>query len=492
MAVRALKWAAANFPGYYEAMKADKKPTVVNSSTFESFAAALNMVYKLQVLKKNLSRTRPARIRDYHVVDWTFKALFDQMMKKDAIDFVSEKDPAGTGVSDTIPMTDIRNISHAFLLQGLLYHFRDRCMLLLAVHSGARGDEIRRMRNFLWGGVLRLQCIGPCGFHVLLYRTSGEKQHNPSDVDYRWYAPHRDPLMCPQVALFFYYMAGYTLGGEEFPSGEADDDGTWESWRGECVFPQDKSRTTPMTYSSHNDATKSFLATHEIKTTATTHSLRKTSVQNADQWGLSEDVLQRMCHWMQKNMMQKRYLTQVPPEGALVAGNWPDINGKNYTRFFHPRFIILPTPALVEHMFPFLPRLRAVAALRKAEKKLFISQAAVLETIEYLAVVGFQGCLDLVYTRRCLDANGVCTNPVIKNIMMHPDFQERLQSYGAGHQLQLFNRLQPRSNEEMMLSIVAFLSQRQGWQAGPLQAAVFPATMDYNEMIAGAKEDSQS
>ena len=63
----------------------DKKPAVVNSSTFESFAAALNMVYKLQVLKKNLSRTRPARIRDFHVVDWTFKALFDQMMKKDAM-----------------------------------------------------------------------------------------------------------------------------------------------------------------------------------------------------------------------------------------------------------------------------------------------------------------------------------------------------------------------------------------------------------------------
>jgi hypothetical protein len=86
MAVRALKWAAANFPGYYEAMKGiDKKPSVVNSSTFESFAAAMNMVYKLQVLKSNLSRTRPARIRDYHVVDWTFKALFDQMMKKDAM-----------------------------------------------------------------------------------------------------------------------------------------------------------------------------------------------------------------------------------------------------------------------------------------------------------------------------------------------------------------------------------------------------------------------
>ena len=86
MAVRALKWAAANFHGYYEAMQAvDKKPAVVNSSTFESFAAALNMVYKLQVLKKNLSRTRPARIRDFHVVDWTFKALFDQMLKKDAM-----------------------------------------------------------------------------------------------------------------------------------------------------------------------------------------------------------------------------------------------------------------------------------------------------------------------------------------------------------------------------------------------------------------------
>ena len=86
-----------------------------------------------------------------------------------------------------------------------------------------------------------------------------------------------------------------------------------------------------------------------------------------------------MGHWM-----QKRYLTQVPPEGALIAGNWPDVTGKNYTRFFHPRFIMLPTLALVDYMFPPLARLRAVVASRKAENKLVISQAAVLETLEYL------------------------------------------------------------------------------------------------------------
>ena len=37
--------------------------------------------------------------------------------------------------------------------------------------------------------------------------------------------------------------------------------------------------------------------------------------------------------------------------------------------------------------------------------------------------------------------------------------------------------------------MITFSSQRQGWQAAPLQAAVFPATVDYDEMIAGAQED---
>ena len=83
MAVRALKWAAANFPGYYEAMQTEKKPTVISASTFDSFAAALNMVYKLQLLKKNLANDRPNRIRGYPVVDLTFKSLSDKMMKKD-------------------------------------------------------------------------------------------------------------------------------------------------------------------------------------------------------------------------------------------------------------------------------------------------------------------------------------------------------------------------------------------------------------------------
>ena len=224
--------------------------------------------------------------------------------------------------------------------------------------------------------------------------------------------------MCPQVALSFYYMARYTLGAEDFPSGEADDDGTWEAWRSECVFPQDKSRTTPMSYKSHLDATNQFLKDHDLQTSGKTHALRKTAVQYAEQAGVENS-------------------THVPPDGALAAGGWQGIDGKNYNRFFHPRFIILPTPALVDHMFPFLPRLRAVVAGRKAEKKKCVSQAAVLEFIELLAVVGFQGCLDLVYTKRAFDSSNNCINPVIQYIMNHPDFKLRLQSYVAGHEQQV-------------------------------------------------------
>jgi hypothetical protein len=86
MATRAIRWAGANFPGYYEAMnEIDKKSAVITKATLENFAAALSAVYKLQVTHAGLVDSRPERIRGYTAVDTVYVSVAETLKQKDTM-----------------------------------------------------------------------------------------------------------------------------------------------------------------------------------------------------------------------------------------------------------------------------------------------------------------------------------------------------------------------------------------------------------------------
>ncbi len=72
--VRLYLWAAANFPGFYEAFPHYKKPPIVTDSHFGIFAATIQCLYKLQVTRAGLSAEKRTRIREYPEVEAAFQA----------------------------------------------------------------------------------------------------------------------------------------------------------------------------------------------------------------------------------------------------------------------------------------------------------------------------------------------------------------------------------------------------------------------------------
>jgi hypothetical protein len=343
-----------------------------------------------------------------------------------------DKDPVGKGLSDTISVDKILAFSQSLLMDGSRKAARDRALFILALHSASRGDEMRNMRLMFFDQCMRIPCIGPCGCIVLPYRSEGEKQHAGAScaAEYKCFAPHRKVLLDPLVALGLYFMSQYTLSGKPFP--DINDN---LQWRQERVFPSDQNRKKPLAYNAHLNATKAVMEQHGIETGAKTHVFSRTGAQIADLSGASEHTMQRMGHWGQKSVMQKLYLMKIPPEGVLVAGGWPDVDGANYKMFYHPRFLMLPTESIIDCIFSFLGTLKKDIEKRKGEGKECTSQNNVAAMFDYLAVKVFQGSLHLVFTGEALDGEGVCSNPCFQRLMNISDFQKRLEQYTTMHKL---------------------------------------------------------
>ncbi|KAL4519602.1 hypothetical protein Ndes2526B_g01817 [Nannochloris sp. 'desiccata'] len=425
MAQRALRWAGDNFPGYYEAMiQVSSKPNVVSFSSFDGFAAAMNTVYKLQALKSGRADSLCSRIRESTIVNDAYKGVKSCLATKGVIDIWSDRDPAGNGLDDSISYDDILGFSHELLMQPTKIAARDRALMIGSIASASRGETMRNMRMHLFAGTRRLQSVGPCSCFVVPYRSQGEKQHDLAQSDFIGFGVARNVLMCPLFAFATYFMARYTLDAEPLP-----DINNKAAWRLECVFPSDKSRTTPMSYNSHLSSVNSMMEDNGIATTAKTHVLRKTGAQLLEMAGVSLTTLQKLGHWNQQSVLTKIYMMMIAPEGILAAGGWPDVNGNNYEHFFHSRLMVYDTEGINKCIFPFLEKFREAVNWRRASKQECFSQNAVLQLFDYLALVFFQGCLDLVNTGRALDKNGDCVNPCIARLYNHPDFQMRLQQY---------------------------------------------------------------
>ncbi|KAL4521613.1 hypothetical protein Ndes2437B_g07817 [Nannochloris sp. 'desiccata'] len=386
----------------------------------------MNTVYKLQALKSGRADSLCSRIRESTIVNDAYNGVKSCLATKGVmeVDIWSDRDPAGNGLDDSISYDDILGFSHELLMQPTKKAARDRALMIGSIASASRGETMRNMRMHLFAGTRRLQSVGPCSCFVVPYRSQGEKQHDLAQSDFIGFGVARNVLMCPLFAFATYFMARYTLDAEPLP-----DINNKAAWRLECVFPSDKSRTTPMSYNSHLSSVNSMMEDNGIATTAKTHVLRKTGAQLLEMAGVSLTTLQKLGHWNQQSVLTKIYMMMIAPEGILAAGGWPDVNGNNYEHFFHSRLMVYATEGINKCIFPFLEKFREAVNLRRASKQECFSQNAVLQLFDYLALVFFQGCLDLVNTGRALDKNGDCVNPCIARLYNHPDFQMRLQQY---------------------------------------------------------------
>ena len=260
---------------------------------------------------------------------------------------MSDRDPAGTGLDDSICYEKILQFSHDLLMTTTKRAARDRAIMIGAIATASRGETMRNMRMHLFAGARRLQSVGPCSCLVIPYRSQGEKQHDLAQSEYVGFGIAKNVLMCPLFAFALYFMARYNLDGEPLP-----DINNKEAWRLECVFPSDKSRTMPMTYHSHLDAVNTMLEANGIATKAKTHVFRKTGAQLLDMAGVSLTTLQRMGHWGQQTTLTRIYMMMVAPEGILAAGGWPEVAGNNYEKFYHPRLMVYATDGITNCIFP--------------------------------------------------------------------------------------------------------------------------------------------
>ena len=337
-------------------------------------------------------------------------------------DLTSDKDPQGYGISDSIQYEDQVLINQFLLQKASLPQIRLRSMINLSLCTGARGDELRKMRMCLLCSPIRYRSIGPCPFFVLPVQINQSKAVDSSD--YKVLVRHRLPLLCPQFAAFCYFMGRFTLSGEP-PPNVTDR----ISFRENHVFPAQTDKSAPLPADILWKETKALLRALGINTTNVFHAFRKSGIQNVETAGVDQQDLQRFGQWNQ-NVMQLNYLLMFSPSALLAAGGWRKPTN-DYEQFFSPRFLMMPTDALIAHIFPFLPKLEADVKELQESGIACTSQTSFLAWCKYLAVVGYQDTLELAYDGIIYDEDGVCSNPCIRRIIEHDDFKLRFQQFEA-------------------------------------------------------------
>ena len=112
----------------------------------------------------------------------------------------------------------------------------------------------------------------------------------------------------------------------------------------------------------------------------------------------------------------------------LAAGGWPEpTTDAGRASFFAGRFLLHPTAAIINVIYPCLEQLRGRAEELLAQRgKVLPSVRSMISVLEYLAVVVFQDALELADT---YEEAGVSSNPCLQRLLNHPDFRERLAEY---------------------------------------------------------------
>ena len=224
-AARAIMWAGANFPGYYESRgKQHCRPAVLTCSTFEIFCAALQASYAKLCLS-NGALGAPPKLRTFSGVEAAVKAVTGNLTAKGAIDCLSDRDPQAWHQGDSYSHEDFLAMSGGLLNQPSRSDARAMAMLLFCHHSVGRGDDVRQLLLSLVCPPVLVRCVRPSMLFVVLFGIDGGKTQKPGSRDYKALGRARNALICGQGAMGRHLMATYTLDGVPFP--DPDDKEQW-------------------------------------------------------------------------------------------------------------------------------------------------------------------------------------------------------------------------------------------------------------------------
>lgn len=133
------------------------------------------------------------------------------------------------------------------------------------------------------------------------------------------------------------------------------------------------------------------------------------------------------------SVLEKTYLLFFTPEAVLAAGGFPGASTKDITKFWAARFTRVMPEALLLKIFPCLKALKEGLEKLEATNRIVPSVQGVIASLEYLATVFFQDCLDMAHTGLCFNSEGICTNPSINFLREDPIFQAELAQYSTLH-----------------------------------------------------------
>jgi hypothetical protein len=110
--------------------------------------------------------------------------------------------------------------------------------------------------------------------------------------------------------------------------------------------------------------------------------------------------------------MYNAYLLWFKPEGLLALAGYPRAATKDYSTFYHPRFVMGVPQELENLVMPMLPQLEQ--QVLEMGKEASASRKAYVKTMRYGATVAVQDGLEL--------AEEYPNNPVHRLLMRNPTF----------------------------------------------------------------------
>jgi hypothetical protein len=427
LAVRAIKWAGANFPGWHEWKEREgvgagrPAPASITWATLETFLSALQALFSFQSIKENAGRAGGSEARTrlgaHPDVAAAVKQVKQQIGLGRGVDVYADADPQDGGGAD-YTMEELRILAKFLLDSGVPGDALSMALFLMQHFSISRGDDLRQMRYCHLLPPANVSCIGPSPAWILGFLLHAGKAQALNSTDRKLVVRHRDVLLDPQGALARHFASHFVLQNVPFP-----DVLNQVVWRKAVLF-HGANLEVELTDTAHRARLSKACARAGVPNFGT-HAFRRGGAKYLDVQGVAKETIDRIGSWLATASDSARsYLAHYNPQAVIAAAGFRGAAEHNYGLHFEPRFSVGVPDVLVDFYYPFLPDQRArLAAVRARGGKVPTSAASMVAVLEYLARVGVQDALDIVELYYGPEAEG-SRNPVVERLMGHPAFEE--------------------------------------------------------------------
>lgn len=311
---------------------------------------------------------------------------------------------------------------HTFLGRHTSLYY---ALAMFSFSSVSRGDDARQLRLCSLSRPIKLDQVKPEECFIIPIIIDATKT-SKGQLDYKLLVRSLEPLVCAQGAMVRYLVERFTLGQEPVP-----DPRDYEAWIRPHLFVGNNPNEE-VAYEGHKNACARMYDSVGIVMGPKTHGFRRGGAQYLEAQGVSLDQIKRMGQWA-LSVLEKTYLLFFTPEAVLAAGGFPGASTKDITKFWAARFTRVMPEALLLKIFPCLKALKEGLEKLEATNRIVPSVQGVIASLEYLATVFFQDCLDMAHTGLCFNSEGICTNPSINFLREDPIFQAELAQYSTLH-----------------------------------------------------------